>query len=112
MADKKLIDNASATTVDNFYGNKDGADVQIPLATAASVLAEQIVPLKWVGQTDNLDNVKTGFGYYTGNPNGLFISITHQKNNDYRLQLRVLDNGSALYLRTKFGLQWSEWKEL
>lgn len=43
MADKKLIDNASATTVDNFYGNKGGADVQIPLATAASVLADSMV---------------------------------------------------------------------
>lgn len=40
--DKRLIDNASATTVDNFYGNKSGADVQIPLATAASVLAAKM----------------------------------------------------------------------
>ena len=111
MADKRLIDNESSTTVDKFYGNKGGKDVQIPLADAASVLAEQIVPLKWVGQTDNLDNVKTGFGYYIGEPNGLFISITHQMNDDYRLQLRVRDNGSALYFRTKFGY-WSEWKEL
>lgn len=39
MEDKKLIDNASATTIDNFYGNQGGKDVQIPLATAASVLA-------------------------------------------------------------------------
>lgn len=40
MADKRLIDNESSTTVDKFYGNKGGKDVQIPLADAAAVLAD------------------------------------------------------------------------
>lgn len=40
--DRRLIDNESSTTVDKFYGNKGGKDVQIPLADAAAVLAEQI----------------------------------------------------------------------
>ena len=37
--DRRLIDNESSTTVDKFYGNKGGKDVQIPLADAAAVLA-------------------------------------------------------------------------
>ena len=37
--DRRLIDNESLTTVDKFYGNKGGKDVQISLADAASVLA-------------------------------------------------------------------------
>ena len=37
--DRRLIDNESSTTVDKFYGNKGGKDVQISLADAASVLA-------------------------------------------------------------------------
>ena len=40
--DRRLIDNESSTTVDKFYGNKGGKDVQIPLAEAAAVLAEQM----------------------------------------------------------------------
>ena len=42
MADKRLIDNESSTTVDKFYGNKGGKDVQIPLADAAAVLAANV----------------------------------------------------------------------
>jgi len=38
--DRRLIDNESSTTVDKFYGNKGGKDVQISLDDAASVLAE------------------------------------------------------------------------
>ena len=48
MADKRLIDNESSTTVDKFYGNKGGKDVQIPLADAAAVLAD----IKDIAPTD------------------------------------------------------------
>ena len=56
MADKRLIDNESSTTVDKFYGNKGGKDVQIPLADAAAVLAgSHKTTLKTTGNKVTID---------------------------------------------------------
>ena len=91
MADKKLIDNASATTVDNFYGNKGGADVQIPLATAASVLAGQMAFYKKgfllaVGETKTLD-------FAVNNTYAIIISVAGR-----------MGSANALYFASGYGV--------
>jgi hypothetical protein len=70
-------------------------------------VAEQIDAMIWLGLTDDLDSVKgSGIGYYTGEPNGLFLSISHKTNDNYKWQIRTVDNGSVLQVRTKAG-NWS-----
>ena len=75
-------------------------------------VTNEVKSIAWIGMFENLDSVKTGFGYYTGTPNGLFISIANGDNPEYRLQMRTVDNGSSFFFRTKEYSTWSEWKSL
>ena len=75
-------------------------------------MAEQIGAMTWLGLIDNFDTVEvSGYGYYTGEPNGFFLSISHKTRNEYKWQLRTVDNGSVLQVRAKSGT-WTAWRNV
>lgn len=124
MADKRLIDNSSSTTVDNFYGNKSGADVQIPLAEAASVLAASVGSLYPRGDFNgNIDTIINNGVYYCYDvtsekaiPLSQFIMVTFAPTSTQYFKLQFAanveqDKGRELYYRIKRS-DWSEWKQI
>lgn len=114
MADKKL--NEVTKVTDMAYVPvimADGSVGQIAKSDLASVVAGVINPMKWLGQTEDLDSItKSGFGYFTGTPNGFFTNVQHPTESGYKIQTRSNDNGTVLEYRTKNGFSWSAWSRI
>lgn len=69
--------------------------------------------MKWLGQTEDLDSItKSGFGYFTGTPNGFFTNVQHPTASGYKIQTRSNDDGTVLEYRTKNGTSWSAWSRI
>lgn len=76
-------------------------------------MAGVINPMIWLGQTEDLDSItKSGFGYFTGTPNGFFTNVQHPTASGYKIQTRSNDNGTVLEYRTKNGTSWSAWSRI
>lgn len=123
MADKKLINNASATTVDNFYGNRGGADVQIPLATAASVLAEQIISHGDLNVANANDVTQSGCYSYNANslsvenmPGSYGVLVVFNPNGyaqgGYPMCQLFITHNNMVYARVKWTGTWKDWKQI
>lgn len=117
--DRRLIDNESSTTVDKFYGNTGGKDVQISLADSASVLAglHPFYP-KFLDSNSNANELGDGKYFYTnGNrpingigSNALLIQISVPTRND-KYQIVFEYNNRCIYARMYIEY-WTEWKSM
>ena len=123
MADKRLIDNESSTTVDKFYGNNGGKDVQIPLADAAAVLAAKLPFGNLFGSgtaqgLTSLNDINENSIKYASKSYNIsdmpydYCMVLTFVNGDYGMQIAVSVDQNKMAYRAKVGGVWNQWVRL